>query len=63
MEGIQCQLLHSHHTTCSSSATSSASKTALPVAVAAGGYFTLSLLRPGMAEAYFTPTGILMVVT
>jgi hypothetical protein len=40
-----------------------ASNIALPVNVAAGGYFTLSPLRHGMVEAYFTPEGTLTVVT
>jgi len=43
--------------------TSSASETALPVAVEAGWYLKLSLLMHGMAEAYFTPKGTLTFVT
>jgi hypothetical protein len=63
MDGIECATITFTPYNMFKLCTSSASETALPVAVAAGRYLKLPLLMHGMAEAYFTPKCTLTFVT
>jgi hypothetical protein len=63
MDGIECATITFTTYNMFKLCTSSASETALPVAVAAGRYLKLSPLMHGVVEPYFTPNGTLTFVT